>query len=185
MANKHHFKKVYREEVLQSLQDKFQYGNVNQIPKLVKIVINRGLGESLVNSKVINTTVEQFHALTGQKPLLTKSRKSISNFKLRKGQVIGCKVTLRGDKMYEFLSKFINLGLPKVRDFRGLSVNGFDGQGNLNLGIKEDTLFPEIRDVDKTRGMDICIVTSAKSDAEAYELLLGFGMPFRDKVKSR
>lgn len=176
-------KKKYKEQVKPALQENFQYRNVMEIPKLVKVVINRGVGEAVSNGKIVELTFDQMYALTGQKPLITQAKKSISNFKLREGQAIGCKVTLRGDRMYDFLNKLFNVALPKIRDFRGVSYTSFDGRGNYTLGIKDDTIFPEISfdKVDKARGFDVCIVTTAKSDKEAYELLKVLGMPFRKK----
>jgi large subunit ribosomal protein L5 len=176
-------KKKYQSEVRQSLQESFQYGNVMQVPRLIKVVINRGLGEAVTNGKSVELTFDQMYAMTGQKPLITQAKKSISNFKLREGQSIGCKVTLRGDRMYDFLNKLFNIALPKIRDFRGVPNASFDGRGNYTLGIKDDTIFPEISidKVDKARGFDISIVTTANSDKEAYELLRVLGMPFRKK----
>ncbi len=176
-------KKKYQDEVRGSLQETFQYKNVMEIPKLTKVVINRGIGEAVTNGKSVEVTFDQMYALTGQKPLITQAKKSISNFKLREGQSIGCKVTLRGDRMYEFLNKLFNVALPKIRDFRGVPNASFDGRGNYTLGIKDDTIFPEISidKVDKARGFDISIVMTAKSDKEAYELLRVLGMPFRKK----
>ncbi|NDC83303.1 50S ribosomal protein L5 [bacterium] len=176
--------KVYYNEAVKSrLSQKFGYKNPMQIPKIVKIVINRGIGEAVSNSKAVDLTFEQLFALTGQKPLITTSKKSISNFKLREGQAIGCKVTLRSDKMFHFLTKLINVSLPKIRDFRGVPHNSFDGRGNYTLGIKEDTIFPEIsyEKLDKSRGFDVTIVTTARTNEEAFELLSAIGMPFRKR----
>ncbi len=174
-------KQKYNQTIKKKLQEKFQYSNVMAIPKIEKIVINRGLGEVVTNNKALNTTIEQFIAITGQKPILRKSKDAISNFKIREGQIIGCKVTLRSKRMYDFLSKLINIILPKIRDFRGVPTKSFDGRGNYTLGIKEDSIFPEIQgDIDKLRGFDISFVTSTNtSDEEAFELLSLFGMPFR------
>ncbi|MBI60181.1 50S ribosomal protein L5 [bacterium] len=174
-------KQKYNEEIKSKLQDKFDFKNIHQIPKLEKIVINRGLGEVVVNNKALNITVEQFISITGQKPVLRKAKDAISNFKIRKDQVIGCKVTLRSTRMYDFLNKLINIVLPKIRDFRGIPVNSFDGRGNYTLGIKEDSIFPEVTgDIDKLRGFDISFVTSSgTTDVEARELLTLLGMPFR------
>ena len=173
-------KKKYQTDLRKILKNKFQYKNNLSIPKLEKIVINRGMGEVVVNSNVIDKTVKQFIAISGQKPVLTRSKKAISNFKIRKDQVIGCKVTLRSDRMYDFLNKLLNIVLPKIRDFRGVPVKSFDGRGNYTLGLKEDGIFPEIQgDIDKTRGFDITFVTSANTDKEAYALLECLGMPFR------
>lgn len=174
-------KKHYLTFVRDEMSKKFQYSNVMEVPRLVKIVINRGLGEAITNSKVVEYSMDQLLAITGQKPVLAKAKKSISNFKLREGQPIGCKVTLRSEKMFDFLTKLIYVALPKIRDFRGIPNNSFDGRGNYTLGLKEDTIFPEISqlDVDKVRGFDITIVTTASTNEEAFELLKLIGMPFR------
>ncbi|MDA1353000.1 MAG: 50S ribosomal protein L5 [bacterium] len=176
-------KEKYKTEIRKALKEKFGYSNDMETPKLEKIVIHRGLGEATSNSKCVDLTLEQFQAITGNKPLATRSKKAISNFKLRENQVIGCKVTLRDDKMYDFLTKLINIVLPKIRDFRGVPNKGFDGDGNYNLGLKEDIIFPEVDydKLDKTRGMDITFVTSAHTKEEAYELLVQLGMPFAHK----
>ena len=151
-----------------------------QIPKIEKIVINRGLGEAATNTKVIESTLDLLLKISGQKPMPTKAKKSISNFKIREGQIIGAKVTLRNEKMYDFYTKLLNVVFPRIRDFRGLPKNSFDGRGNYTFGIKEDTIFPEVTyDLDKSRGMDITIVTSTSDDKVAYDLLEKFGMPFR------
>ena len=170
----------YEEEVKESLKSQFGYENVNQIPKLNKIVINMGVGEACHNSKLAETIVKQLTKIAGQKAVITKAKQSISSFKLREGMPIGCKVTLRGEKMYEFADRLINLALPRVRDFRGVNPNAFDGRGNYALGIKEQLIFPEIEydKVDKVRGMDVIFVTTANTDEEARELLTQFGMPF-------
>jgi large subunit ribosomal protein L5 len=181
MKQEPQYKIKYEKEVKPELLKKFKYSNVNKIPKIQKIVINRGMGEATANSKVIEYSFEQMKQITGQKPLITKAKQSISNFKLRKGVSIGCKVTLRHKKMYDFLSKLVNINLPKIRDFRGVSSTGFDGAGNYTLGLREDTIFPEVHDVEKARGFNISIVTSATTDDEAYELLKLMGMPFRAK----
>ena len=160
---------------------KFGYKNVMQVPKLAKIVINMGVGEAKENSKVLDSAMSELEIITGQKPVTTRAKNSIANFKLREGMPIGCKVTLRGDKMYEFFDRLVNLALPRVRDFRGVNPNAFDGRGNYALGIKEQLIFPEI-EYDKVvivRGMDVIIVTTAESDEEARELLTQFGMPFK------
>ena len=159
---------------------KFGYKNVMEVPKLDKIVINMGVGEAKENAKVLESAVSDMETITGQKAIITKAKHSIANFKIREGQSIGCKTTLRGDKMYEFLDRLVNLALPRVRDFRGVSANSFDGRGNYALGIKEQIIFPEIEydKVDKVRGMDIIFVTTAKTDEEARELLRLFNMPF-------
>lgn len=174
-------KEMYLNEVTSGMQKKFDYKNPLQIPKLNKIVINMRVGEAKDNAKVLDAAVKDLETISGQKPILTKAKKSVANFKLREGMAIGCKVTLRGDKMYEFADRLINLALPRVRDFRGVNPDAFDGRGNYALGIKEQLIFPEIEydKVDKVRGMDIIFVTTAKTDEEARELLTLFGMPFR------
>lgn len=171
---------LYRQEIAPLLMKKFSYKSVMQIPKLEKIVINVGAGEARDNSKVIDAIMSDIAAITGQKPVVCTARKSVANFKLREGMKIGVKVTLRGEKMYEFLDRLLNVALPRVRDFRGINPNSFDGRGNYNLGIKEQLIFPEIDydKIDKVRGMDICFVTTAKTDEEAKELLTKFGAPF-------
>ena len=173
-------RETYDKEVFNQLKEKFQYANVMEVPKLVKITINMGLGEAKDNSKVLESAVNEIALIAGQKPVITKAKKSIANFKLREGMQIGCKVTLRGDKMYDFADRLISLALPRVRDFRGVSADSFDGRGNYALGIKEQLIFPEISydKIDKVRGMDIIFVTTAKTDEEAKELLAQFGMPF-------
>lgn len=173
-------KSLYNDEIVESLTKKFGYKNVMQVPKLDKIVINMGVGEAKDNAKVLETAVKDLETVTGQKAILTKAKNSIANFKIREGMPIGCKVTLRGEKMYEFLDRLVNLALPRVRDFRGVNPNSFDGRGNYALGIKEQIIFPEIEydKVDKVRGMDIIFVTTAKTDEEARELLKSFNMPF-------
>lgn len=170
----------YLSEVVPALQDKFQYKNVMQIPKLEKVVINMGCGEAVSNSKVLEGAVADMTEIAGQKPVITKAKKSIANFKVRQGMPLGAKVTLRGDRMYYFLDKLMNLALPRVRDFRGVSATAFDGRGNYALGLKEQLIFPEIEydKIDKVRGMDIIVVTTAKTDEEARELLKLLGMPF-------
>ena len=173
-------KEQYITEIAPAMQKKFGYENVMQIPKLDKIVVNMGVGEAKENAKLLESAVADMQLITGQKPVLTKAKKSIANFKIREGMNIGCKVTLRGEKMYEFADRLINLALPRVRDFRGVNPNAFDGRGNYALGIKEQLIFPEIEydKVDKVRGMDIIFVTTAKTDEEARELLTLFNMPF-------
>ena len=173
-------KEMYVKDVAPALMKKFEYKSVMQIPKLDKIVINVGCGEAIANSKVIDAVVSDLKQITGQTPVVCKAKKSVANFKLREGMVIGAKVTLRGDRMYEFLDRLFNLALPRVRDFRGINPNSFDGRGNYNMGIKEQLIFPEIDydKIDKVRGMDICFVTTAKSDEEARELLALMGAPF-------
>ena len=175
-------KEKYLNEIKDEMQKKFQYKNVMQIPKLDKIVINMGVGEAKENAKILDTAVKDLETITGQKAVVTRAKNSVANFKLREGQPIGCKVTLRGERMYEFLDRLVNLALPRVRDFRGVNPNAFDGRGNYALGIKEQIIFPEIEydKVDKVRGMDIIFVTTAKSDEEARELLTQFNMPFTE-----
>ena len=171
----------YNENVKPELIKTFNYKSVMQAPKIEKIVVNMGVGDAIVNSKVLDAAVEDLQAITGQKPIITKAKKSIAAFKLREGVAIGCKVTLRGERMYEFFDKLVSISLPRVRDFRGLSKDSFDGRGNYTLGVKEQLIFPEINfdKVLKVRGMDIVIVTTAKTDNEARELLKLMGMPFR------
>ena len=170
----------YKKEIVKMLIDKFKYANPMEVPKLEKIVINMGVGEAVKDSKKIDSAVKELAAITGQKPIITKSKKANASFKLREGMPIGVKVTLRRKKMYEFVDRFINIALPRVRDFRGINAKSFDGNGNYALGLKEQFVFPEIEydNVDSTRGMDIIFVTSAKSDDEAKELLKGFEFPF-------
>lgn len=174
-------KETYQKEIVDAMTKKFGYKNVMQVPKLEKIVVNMGVGEAKENSKILDTAMAELAIITGQKPVATKAKHSIANFKLREGMAIGCKVTLRGEKMYEFLDRLVNLALPRVRDFRGVNPNAFDGRGNYALGIKEQLIFPEIEydKVDKIRGMDVIVVTTAKTDEEARELLTQFGMPFK------
>lgn len=173
--------KKYNEEIAPALHSKFNYTSTMQIPRLVKIVINMGVGDATQNAKLLEAAVEDLTAISGQKPVITKAKKSIAVFKVREGQEIGCKVTLRGARMYEFLNKLVNVSLPRVRDFRGVNANAFDGRGNYTLGIKEQLIFPEINfdKVKKVRGMDIVIVTTAQSDEEGRALLQLMGMPFR------
>ena len=173
-------KDIYNSEIKTAMQEKFGYKNPMEIPKLEKIVINMGVGEAKENAKVLDSAVRDLEIISGQKPVITKAKKSVANFKLREGMSIGCKVTLRGDRMYDFADRLINLSLPRVRDFRGVNPNAFDGRGNYALGIREQLIFPEIEydKVDKTRGMDIIFVTTAKTDEEARELLRLFNMPF-------
>ncbi|GEN46918.1 50S ribosomal protein L5 [Alkalibacillus haloalkaliphilus] len=174
-------KKQYKDEVIPSLMEKFNYDSVMQAPKVEKIVINMGVGDAVQNSKALDNAVEELELISGQKPMITKAKKSIAGFRLREGNPIGAKVTLRGERMYEFLHKLISVSLPRVRDFRGISSKAFDGRGNYTLGVKEQLIFPEINydRVNKIRGMDIVIVTTADTDEEASELLTQFGMPFR------
>ena len=171
----------YRNEVVQGLQQKFQYKNVMEIPRLEKIVINMGLGDCKDNAKALEVAVSELEIIAGQKPLVTKSKKSIANFKLRAGMSVGAKVTLRGDRMYEFADKLVNIVLPRVRDFRGVSAKAFDGRGNYSLGVRDQLIFPEIEydKVEKIRGMEMVFVTTAKTDEEAKELLRLMGMPFQ------
>ena len=174
-------KDFYNSQIKNDLREKFNYKNVMEIPKLEKIVINIGVGEAVTNSKALDAAVNDLTAIAGQKPIITRAKKSIANFKIRENMPIGCKVTLRGEKMYEFLDKLINIAIPRVRDFRGVPATSFDGRGNYSLGIKEQLIFPEIDydKIDQVRGMDIIMVTSAKTDEEARELLRAFGMPFK------
>ena len=173
-------KELYKDEIAPAMAKKFGYKNVMEIPKLDKIVINMGVGEAKENAKLLEAAVKDMETITGQKAVLTKAKNSVANFKIREGMAIGCKTTLRGEKMYEFLDRLVNLALPRVRDFRGVNPNAFDGRGNYALGIKEQIIFPEIEydKIDKTRGMDIIFVTTAKTDEEARELLTLFNMPF-------
>ena len=171
---------LYSNEIKDAMVKKFGYKNVMQIPKLDKIVINMGVGEAKENAKVLDTAIKDLETITGQKAVVTRAKKSVANFKLREGMPIGCKVTLRGEKMYEFTDRLVNLALPRVRDFRGVNPDAFDGRGNYALGIKEQLIFPEIEydKIDKVRGMDIIFVTTAKTDEEARELLTLLGAPF-------
>ncbi|MBO2532834.1 MAG: 50S ribosomal protein L5 [Thermoactinomycetaceae bacterium] len=174
-------KQKFREEIIPALMKRFNYRSPMQVPRLEKVVINMGVGEAVQNPKVLDGAMQDLALITGQKPAVTRAKKSIAGFKLRAGMPIGCKVTLRGDRMYYFLDKLINIALPRVRDFRGVSPKSFDGRGNYSLGLKEQLIFPEIDydKVDKVRGMDVIIVTTAETDEEARELLQAFGMPFR------
>ena len=173
-------KTLYKDEIVDAMIKKFGYKNIMEVPKLDKSVVNIGVGEAKENAKVLESAVRDLEIITGQKPIVTKAKKSIANFKIREGMSIGCKVTLRGEKMYDFLDRLVNLALPRVRDFRGVNPNSFDGRGNYSLGIKEQLIFPEIEydKVDKVRGMDVICVTTAKTDEEARELLRLFNMPF-------
>ena len=173
-------KDLYYSEIVDALTKKFGYTNKMQVPKLDKIVLNMGIGEAKENVKILENAAKDMEAITGQKPVLTKAKNSVANFKIREGMPIGCKVTLRGEKMYEFLDRLVNLALPRVRDFRGVNPNSFDGRGNYALGLKEQYIFPEIEydKIDKVRGMDIIFVTTAETDEEARELLRLFNMPF-------
>ncbi len=174
-------KEKYLKEVVPSLKEKHNYKTIMEVPKLEKIVINMGVGDATTNSKLLDAALKDLETLSGQKPIVTKAKKSIAGFKVREGQSIGCKVTLRGENMYNFMDKLVSIGLPRVRDFRGVSPKSFDGRGNYTLGIKEQLIFSEIEydDVVKVRGMDIVFVTTAKTNEEAYDLLNGLGMPFR------
>lgn len=168
-------------EVTPALMQRFGYGNVNEVPRIEKIVVNMGVGDAVADPKALDGAAADLALITGQRPVITKAKKSVAAFKIRAGMSIGCKVTLRGSRMYDFLDKLINVSLPRIRDFRGVSPRGFDGRGNYSLGIREQLVFPEIDydNVDKIRGMDIVIVTTAKTDEEGFELLKGLGMPFR------
>ncbi|MGH7370740.1 MAG: 50S ribosomal protein L5 [Candidatus Methylomirabilales bacterium] len=171
----------YRQQMVPALMKRFGYRNVLQVPRLAKVVINMGLGEAVANVKIIDNAVEELAAISGQRPVITRAKKSEASFKLRAGMPIGCKVTLRGDRMYEFLDRFLNIALPRIRDFRGVSPHSFDGRGNYALGVKEQLIFPEVKydKVDMVRGMDICIHTTARNDEEAKVLLEHVGFPFR------
>ncbi|MDD3821465.1 MAG: 50S ribosomal protein L5 [Bacilli bacterium] len=176
-----HLKEKYRKEVVPNLMKKYNYCSVMEVPKLEKIVINMGVGDAVQNSKYLESAVEELRLITGLKPIITKAKKAIAGFKLRAGNKIGCKVTLRGDKMYIFLEKLIHMALPRSRDFRGVSPKAFDGRGNYALGIKEQLIFADLDydNIMKVRGMDVIFVTTAKSNEEAYDLLSGLGMPFK------
>ena len=175
-------KNQYNDKIFIELFKEFEYKNVHEVPKIVKITVNRGIGEASQNSKAIDKSIEEFAYITGQKPIITKTKKAIAGFKIRENIPIGLKVTLRREKMYNFLNKLINLSLPRIRDFRGISKKQFDGRGNYNLGVREQIIFPEIdyEQIDKVRGMDINIVTTAKNDEEGFALLKKFGMPFKE-----
>ena len=174
-------KEKYNNEIVPSLREKYNYASVMEVPKLEKIVVNMGVGDATTNSKLLDAAMKDLEIITGQKPVATKAKKAIAGFKVREGQAIGCKVTLRGENMYNFLDKLISITLPRVRDFRGISNKAFDGRGNYTLGLTEQLIFSEIvyDDVVKVRGMDIVFVTTAKTNEEAYDLLKGFGMPFK------
>ena len=174
-------KEKYMNEVVPSLMDKYKYSSIMQCPKIEKVVINIGCGDATTNSKLIDAAMSDLELITGAKPVVTRAKKSIAGFKVREGQAIGCKVTLRGEKMFVFLDKLINIALPRVRDFRGVSKKAFDGKGNYTLGIKEQLIFPEINfdEVEKVRGMDIVIVTTANTNEEAFDLLSGMKVPFK------
>ena len=183
MAETNRIKKLYDQTVISAMVKKFNYENVNQVPKLVKITINSGFGDIKDNSKSIQIAQKELEQISGQKPILTTAKKSVANFKVREGQSVGMKVTLRGARMYEFFDKFISIALPRVRDFRGVSTKSFDGRGNYSMGVKEQLIFPEISydQIEKVRGFDICITTTANTDEEARELLTMLGMPFANK----
>jgi len=176
------FKETYKEKVIPALMKRFNYKNVMQVPRLEKIVINMGLGEAIQNIKILDSAAQEMTVITGQKPVITKAKKSIAQFKLRKGVPIGCRVTLRKERMYEFFNRLVNVALPRVRDFKGISGKSFDGRGNYALGIREQLIFPEIHydKIDKVKGMNVVIATTAKTDEEGKELLRLLGMPFRN-----
>lgn len=175
-------KKTYQDKIVAKLTDQFSYGNIHQVPKVTKIIINRGLGEASQNAKALESSINELSIITGQKPVVTRAKKAIAGFKLRKGMPVGVMVTLRGDRMYAFLERLINLALPRIRDFRGISPKSFDGRGNYSLGVREQLIFPEIDydTIDQIRGMDISIVTTANTDEEGRALLKEMGMPFRE-----
>lgn len=177
-------KNLYKEKIFQELFNNFKYQNIQEVPKITKITINRGIGEASQNTKILDKSIEEITLITGQKPIITRSKKSIAGFKIRDKVPIGLKVTLRRDKMYDFLNKLINLSLPRIRDFRGISSKQFDGRGNYNLGLTEQIIFPEMEydKIDKIQGLNICITTTAKTDKEGLALLKAFGMPFQEKV---
>lgn len=179
-------KEKYREEIIPTLKDKFQYTTVMQVPKVTKVVVNKGIGAAVADKKLVDIGVEELTTITGQKAVPTVAKNSISNFKLREGMPIGARVTLRGDQMYEFIDRLLNIALPRVRDFRGVKDKGFDGRGNYTLGVKEQIIFPEIsiEKINKISGMDITFVTTANSDEESYELLKALGMPFAGAKKN-
>jgi large subunit ribosomal protein L5 len=175
-------KEKYRKEVVPALADEFRFASAMQVPRIAKVVVNIGVGEAIQNAKALDAAAEDLVAICGQKPVITRAKKSIAGFKVRQGMTIGTMVTLRGDRMYDFLDRLINLALPRIRDFRGVSRKSFDGRGNYSLGLREQIIFPEIEydKVDKIRGLEVAIVTTAPDDAQGYALLRGFGMPFRD-----
>jgi large subunit ribosomal protein L5 len=174
----------YKEEIVPHMMKKFGYDNINQVPKVVKVSINLGVGDAKQDTKLLDTAMADLTTISGQKPAITKAKKAISNFKLRAGMPIGCHVTLRRQRMYDFLDKFISIAVPRIRDFRGLSDSSFDGRGNYSIGVKEQIIFPEINvdKIDRIRGLDVTFVTTAKSDEEAFELLKSFGMPFKKQA---
>ncbi len=174
---------TYRNEIVPALKEKFAYKSIMEVPRVEKIILNQGVGNAVADKKLVENAVQEMSKIAGQKALVTRSKKDISNFKVRKGMPIGAKVTLRGEKMYEFLDRFVSVALPRTRDFRGINATGFDGRGNYNMGIKEQIIFPEI-DIDQVAnitGMDVTIVTTAKTDDEAYALLKSFGLPFKER----
>lgn len=175
-------KSVYQEKIVPKLMEQFQYNNIHQVPKLVKVTVNRGLGEAAQNAKALESSLNEIATITGQKPVVTRAKKAIAGFKIRQGMPVGLMVTLRGDRMYSFLERLINLALPRIRDFRGISPKSFDGRGNYTLGVREQLIFPEIDydSIDQIRGMDISIITTANNDEEGRALLKAMGMPFRD-----
>ena len=175
-------KVLYQGKIVPKLMDQFKYTNIHQVPKLIKVTVNRGLGEASQNAKALDSSLNEIAIITGQKPVVTRAKKAIAGFKIRKGVPVGVMVTLRGDRMYDFLDRLINLALPRIRDFRGISPKSFDGRGNYSLGLREQLIFPEIEydSIDQIRGMDISIITTAKTDEEGRALLKEMGMPFRD-----
>lgn len=175
-------KQLYQDTIVQKLMDEFKYSNIHQVPKVVKVTVNRGLGEAAQNNKAMESSLKELAVITGQKPVITRAKKAIAGFKIRQGMPIGIMVTLRSDRMYAFLDRLINLALPRIRDFRGVSPKSFDGRGNYTLGVREQLIFPEVDydSIDQIRGMDISIVTTARTDEEGRALLRAMGMPFRD-----
>ncbi|MFB2933998.1 50S ribosomal protein L5 [Aerosakkonemataceae cyanobacterium BLCC-F154] len=176
-------KTTYQEKIVPQLKEQFNYTNIHQVPKIVKVTLNRGLGEAATNAKALESSLTEIGLIAGQKPVVTRAKKAIAGFKIREGMPVGIMVTLRGDRMYAFLDRLINLALPRIRDFRGISPKSFDGRGNYSLGVREQLIFPEIEydKIDQIRGMDISIITTAKTDEEGRALLKAFGMPFRDQ----
>ncbi|MEW5947344.1 MAG: 50S ribosomal protein L5 [bacterium] len=183
MSRTPRYKKLYAERIVPALKEKMGYGNVMQVPRLEKIVLNMGVGSVRENPKLMESAVRDMSLISGQKPIVTRARKSISTFKIREGWEVGAKVTLRGARMYDFIDRFINVAVPRIRDFRGFTLKSFDGKGNFSVGIREQVIFPEIKfdETERTRGLDVSIVTTARTDAEAGELLKAFGMPFRER----
>lgn len=183
MATTQRFKELYRDKVVPKLMEQFRYENIHQVPKLLKVTVNRGLGEAAQNAKALEASIAEISTITGQKPVVTRAKKAIAGFKIRQGMPIGIMVTLRSERMYAFLDRLINLALPRIRDFRGVSPNSFDGRGNYTLGVREQLIFPEVDydSIDQIRGMDISIVTSAMTDEEGRSLLKELGMPFWDR----